>query len=113
MTEKGEPRPFMGELRVLMGECRDPEGPNEVGLSSDGCIPRWDVGELRGEDVTCPVQSVGRKVERNSEKIYFKSVAKKNPYKYNEAHFTHLGEKTKDRWSHGCTAFLYLPQVRH
>lgn len=59
MTEKGEPRPFMGELKVLMGECRDPEGPNEFGLSSDGCIPRWDVGELRGEDIICPEESMG------------------------------------------------------
>lgn len=65
MTEKGEPRPFMGELRVLMGECREPEGPKDVGLSSDGCIPRWDVGELRGEDVTCPEESVGRIVEES------------------------------------------------
>ena len=40
MTEKGEPSPFMGELRVLMGEWRDPEAPMEVGLSRDGCIPR-------------------------------------------------------------------------
>ena len=51
MTEKGEPRPLMGELRLLMGECRDPEGPMEPGLSSDGCIPRWDVGEARGDEV--------------------------------------------------------------
>lgn len=52
MTENGDPRPFMGELRVLMGEWRDPDGPMEDGLSRGGCIPRWDVGELRGEDVT-------------------------------------------------------------
>lgn len=51
MTEKGEPRPFMGELSELMGEWREPEGPMDVGLSRDGCIPRWDVGEARGEEV--------------------------------------------------------------
>lgn len=58
MTEKGEPRPLMGELRVLMGECRGPGPPMEVGLSSDGCIPRLDVGDPRGEDGTCPEPSV-------------------------------------------------------
>lgn len=52
MTEKGEPRPFIGELRVLMGECKEPEGPMEDGLSRDGCMPRWDVGELSGDEVT-------------------------------------------------------------
>lgn len=52
MTEKGEPRPFIGELSVLMGECRDPEAPMEVGLSREGCMGRWDVGELRGDEVT-------------------------------------------------------------
>ena len=51
MTENGEPRPLMGELRLLMGECRGPWGPMEPGLSSDGCIPRWDVGEPRGDEV--------------------------------------------------------------
>lgn len=50
----------MGELRVLMGECRDPEWPKVVGLSIDGCIPRCDVGELRGEDVIGP-ESVGER----------------------------------------------------
>lgn len=40
MTEKGDARPFMGELKVLIGEWREPEGPIEVGLSRDGCIPR-------------------------------------------------------------------------
>lgn len=29
----------------------------EVGLSRDGCIPRWDVGEPRGEEVTWPDES--------------------------------------------------------
>lgn len=52
MTEKGEPRPFIGELSVLMGECRDPEAPMEVGLSRGGCMGLWDVGELRGDEVT-------------------------------------------------------------
>ena len=52
MTETGAPRPFMGELRVLMGECTGPEGPMEDGLSRDGCMPRWDVGELSGDEVT-------------------------------------------------------------
>jgi len=51
MTEKGDPRPLMGELSELMGECRDPEGPMEVGLSSDGCIPRLDVGEPSGDEL--------------------------------------------------------------
>lgn len=40
MTEKGEPSPFMGELRGPMGECRGPEGPMEDGLSREGCMPR-------------------------------------------------------------------------
>lgn len=40
MTEKGDARPFMGELKVLIGEWREPEGPIEVGLSRGGCIPR-------------------------------------------------------------------------
>ncbi|MEQ2314401.1 hypothetical protein AMECASPLE_011848 [Ameca splendens] len=42
MTENGEVRPFIGELKVLIGEWREPEGPMEVGLSKDGCIPRWE-----------------------------------------------------------------------
>lgn len=33
MTEKGVARPFMEDPSVLMGECRDPEGPMEDGLS--------------------------------------------------------------------------------
>lgn len=57
MTEKGEVRPFMGELNVLMGEWREPDGPIAVGLSSDGCIPRWEVGEPRGEEATWPDES--------------------------------------------------------
>lgn len=61
MTENGEVMPFMGELSVLMGECREPEGPMAVGLSRDGCIPRWDVGELRGEEVMWPEESVQEK----------------------------------------------------
>lgn len=60
ITEKGDARPFIGELRVLIGEWRGPEGPMEVGLSRDGCIPRCDVGEPRGEEVTCPDESVWR-----------------------------------------------------
>lgn len=61
MTEKGEVRPFIGELRVLMGEWREPEGPMEVGLSKEGCIPRWEVGEPKGEEVTCPEESGWKK----------------------------------------------------
>lgn len=57
MTEKGDARPFMGELSVLMGEWSEPDGPMEVGLSSDGCIPRWDVGEPSGEEFTWPIES--------------------------------------------------------
>lgn len=64
MTEKGEARPFMGELRVLMGEWSEPEGPIDVGLSSDGCIPRWDVGDPKGEDVTWPEESVPENKKR-------------------------------------------------
>lgn len=30
----------------------------DVGLSRDGCIPRWDVGEPSGEEVTWPDESV-------------------------------------------------------
>lgn len=56
MTEKGDAKPFMGELSVLMGEWSEPDGPMEVGLSSEGCIPRWDVGEPRGE-FTWPIES--------------------------------------------------------
>lgn len=29
----------------------------DVGLSRDGCIPRWDVGELRGDEVIWPDES--------------------------------------------------------
>lgn len=61
MTEKGDARPFIGELSVLMGEWREPEGPMDVGLSRDGCIPRWDVGEPSGEEVTCPEESEDRR----------------------------------------------------
>lgn len=61
MTEKGEAMPFMGELSVLMGEWREPEGPMDVGLRRDGCIPRWDVGEPRGEEVIWPEESVDRR----------------------------------------------------
>lgn len=57
MTEKGDVRPFMGELSVLIGECREPEGPMDVGLRRDGCIPRCDVGEPRGDEVTWPDES--------------------------------------------------------
>lgn len=60
MTEKGGARPFMEELRVLMGECSDgPDGPMAGGLSSDGCMPWWDVGEPRGDGVSWPEESVG------------------------------------------------------
>lgn len=58
MTEKGDARPFMGELSVLMGEWSEPDGPMEVGLRREGCIPRWDVGEPRGEEFTWPIESV-------------------------------------------------------
>lgn len=61
MTEKGEARPFMGEFRVLMGECNEPPGPMEPGLSRDGCIPLWDVGEPKGEEVTWPDESEDRR----------------------------------------------------
>lgn len=40
-------------------------GPIDVGLSSDGCIPRCDVGEPRGEEVTWPEESVQKKKIRN------------------------------------------------
>lgn len=58
MTEKGDARPFMGELSVLIGEWSEPDGPMEVGLRREGCIPRWDVGEPRGEELTWPIESV-------------------------------------------------------
>lgn len=93
MTEKGEPRPFMGELKVLMGECRDPEGPNEFGLSSDGCIPRWDVGELRGEDIICPEESMGgmwKEVIRTFTKALVCSYLLKKCQKINDFLFTSI-----------------------
>lgn len=40
----------------------------DVGLSRDGCIPRWDVGEPRGEDVKCPDES-GRKKTKTKRAI--------------------------------------------
>ena len=49
MTEKWEPRPFMGEPRPLMDEC-SPDGPMEDGLSSAGCMDRWDEGEFKWPD---------------------------------------------------------------
>lgn len=58
ITENGDARPFIGELRVLIGECREPEGPIDAGLSKEGCIPLWDVGEPRGDEVSCPDESV-------------------------------------------------------
>lgn len=36
ITEKGDARPFIGELRLLIGEWSGPEGPMVVGLSRDG-----------------------------------------------------------------------------
>lgn len=68
ITENGDARPFIGELRVLIGECKEPEGPMEVGLSKGGCIPRWDVGEPRGDEVICPDESVGK----NEKKKHYK-----------------------------------------
>lgn len=65
MTEKGEARPFIGELSVLMGEWRGPEGPMDVGLSRDGCIPRWEVGDPKGEEVTWPDESVQEKKQKD------------------------------------------------
>lgn len=35
----------------------------DVGLSRDGCIPRWDVGEPRGEEVTWPDESGQKKIK--------------------------------------------------
>lgn len=56
MTEKGDVKPFMGEPSELMGECREPECPMD-GLNRDGCIPLWDVGEPRGDEVIWPDES--------------------------------------------------------
>lgn len=64
MTEKGDARPFMGELKVLIGEWRELEGPMEVGLSRDGCIPRCEVGEPRGEEGMWPDKSAKTKHEK-------------------------------------------------
>lgn len=33
----------------------------DVGLSRDGCIPRWDVGEPRGEEDTWSEESEVRR----------------------------------------------------
>ena len=43
----------------------------DVGLSRDGCIPRWDVGEPRGEEVTWPDESVW--INRKKREIRMKS----------------------------------------
>lgn len=73
MTEKGDARPFMGELKVLIGEWSELEGPMEVGLSRGGCIPRCEVGEPRGEEGTWPDESAREEenMERNIRFIFF------------------------------------------
>ena len=40
----------------------------DVGLSRDGCIPRWDVGEPRGEEVIWPDESGWKKTNKKKQK---------------------------------------------
>lgn len=43
----------------------------DVGLSRDGCIPRWDVGDPNGEEVTWPDESVEREKEKRRKMTHF------------------------------------------
>lgn len=46
----------------------------DVGLSRDGCIPRWEVGEPRGEEVTWPDESVQRERKKRRRSVLTASV---------------------------------------